>query len=513
MSDAAEPEVAPPGRFRKQVLRNTAATAASNGWAILLTLIALPLLLDGLGTEAFGAWALLQTFSALTGWLSLADLGLGISTTRTVADRASVDDEAGVGETTASSLVTALAIGTGCALVLVTVGRAVLPSLFQVPDDLQAAFRFALIPFSVQVVVELLGSMAGFALDGVQRIDRSRALESLRRTLVIGASVVAAQAGGGLEGVAVAAAVAAVASTLVASVVLTRSVPVRTLRPARARVRTLLHYGRRVWLLNGTGVLHRTIDRTVVGVILGPAAVALVEIATQVQNGVAAVLSAASYAATTSAAWVQARADRERLRELLIRGTKYTCLATLPLCGLVAVLAAPLIDAWLGDQYVAAAGLVALAVAYLAAQAPVATGSNLLLGVGRAGAILRPAAIAVVVNLVASIVLVNTNGIAGAFVATIISSLVLTPMLARAVSEATGVSALEVGRAAVLPTLWPALAAIAVAGAVRVAGIGDLATLVLGFALGGLAWLVVGAALTLTRTERAELRHLLPLGR
>ncbi|MEZ5139559.1 MAG: oligosaccharide flippase family protein [Acidimicrobiales bacterium] len=479
----------------------------------MLTLVSLPLLLDGLGTAAFGTWALLQTFSALTGWLSLADLGLGVATTRAVADRASLDDEAGVGRAVGSSLVTALAIGLVCAALLLVVGRAAMPAAFNVPAALRDDLRFALVPFALQVVCELLGSMAGFSLDGVQRIDRSRALESLRRTVVIGASVVVAQGGGGLRGVAVAAALASAAATALALGVLLRSVPLASLRASRAESAALLHYGRRVWLLNGTGVLHRTMDRTVVGAILGPAAVALVEIATQVQNGVAAVLSAASYAATTSAAWVQARADRDRLRELLLRGTKYTCLVTLPLCGLVAVLAAPLLEAWLGSRYLEAAGLVALAVAYLATQAPLATGSNLLLGVGRAGAILGPAAVAVAVNLGASIVLVHTNGIAGAFVATILSSLVLTPLLARAVADATGVAIGEVARTAVLPTIWPALAAVAVAGAVRLAGWGDLVTLVLGFGLGGLAWLVVGAALALTADERTELRQLVPVGR
>ncbi|MFN8018490.1 MAG: hypothetical protein U0P45_10240 [Acidimicrobiales bacterium] len=97
MSDDAPPSpAAPPGRYRRQLLRNTAATALANGWTILLTLVALPLMLRGLGTAAFGVWALLQTFSAVTGWLSLADLGMGVAATRGVADRAAVEDHDGV---------------------------------------------------------------------------------------------------------------------------------------------------------------------------------------------------------------------------------------------------------------------------------------------------------------------------------------------------------------------------------------------------------------------------------
>jgi O-antigen/teichoic acid export membrane protein len=515
VSDAADGVAsappAPLGRYRRQLLRNTAATGLANGWAIVVALVSVPLLVRGLGATAFGTWALLQTFSAITGWLSLADLGVGIAVTRAVADRAAVDDHAGVGRAVGSALAIAAAIGLGCAAVLAVAGRALMAGAFRVPDHLRDDLRLALLPFAVQVLFELVGSVAGSCLDGLQRIDRSRALDAGRRTVVIGAAVATALATERLAPTVAAAAAATVVATVVALVALGRELGAgRRARPHRATAGQLLHYGRRVWLLNGTGVLHRTMDRTIVGAVLGPAAVALVEVATQVQNGVAAVLSASSYAATSSAAWVQARDDRDRLRELLVRGTKYTCLATLPLCGLVAVLGGPLLDAWLPDRYGEAAGLIALAVAYLAIQAPLATGSNLLLGVGRAGAILRPAALAVVVNLAASIALVHAYGIAGAFVATIVSSLVLTPLLARAVADATGVGIGTVVRASVVPALPPAVAATAAAGAVAVAGLGPLVTLVAGFAVGTVAWVGAGLAFTFGPDERAELRRLLP---
>ena len=94
-----------------------------------------------------------------------------------------------------------------------------------------------------------------------------------------------------------------------------------------------------MWLLTGTGVLHRTMDRTIVGIILGPSAVALVEVATQIQNGVSAAMSASSFSVISSSAFVRGSGDQHRLRELLVRATRYTCLATLPLSALVALLA------------------------------------------------------------------------------------------------------------------------------------------------------------------------------
>lgn len=505
-----EPQTPKPGTYRRQVLKNTVATAFANGWTILLALVSIPLMLRGLGTAAFGTWALLQTFSAVTGWLSLADLGMGVATTRSVADASSVDDRRGVGRTAGSALGVALLIGLVAATALLVLGRAFMADAFQVPESLQDDLKLALVPFAIQVVFELLGSVAGSCLDGLQRIDRSRALDSFRRTLVIIASVSAALITENLAWVVLAAAMATVLATTVSGITLASHLQGASVRPDRSTARQLLHYGRRVWLLNGTGIIHRSVDRTVVGVILGPSAVALVEIATQVQNGAAAVMSASSYTATTSAAWVTARDDHGRLRELLLRGTKYTCLVTLPLCGLVAVLAGPLIEVWLPTGYASAAGLVVLAVIYLGTQAPLATGSNLLLGVGRAGDILGPAALAVAVNLFGSIVLVNRIGIAGAFVATIISSLVLTPLLARAVSRATDVSVGVIARSSILPALIPTALATAAAGLIVMLPVPALLSLVLGFTVGGAIWLTVAARWSLDGDERAELLRLMP---
>src|SRR5438132_12304704 len=101
-------------------------------------------------------------------------------------------------------------------------------------------------------------------------------------------------------------------------------------------------------------------DRLIVGAVIGPSAVSLVEIATQVQNGADAILSATSYAVIPSAAWLRARDDQDTLRELLVTGTKYSLLVTLPAVVLAAILARPLVDFWVGPRYHDVPGLIAV---------------------------------------------------------------------------------------------------------------------------------------------------------
>ena len=170
----------------------------------------------------------------------------------------------------------------------------------------------------------------------------------------------------------------------------------------------------------------------------------------------------------------------------------------------MSVLARPLVDVWLGARYASAAGLIALALVYVATQAPLANGSNLLLGIGKAESVLRPAALAVVVNLGATIVLVHLYGVAGAFLGTIVSSVVLSPLLLRACLQATSVG---LGRFATasLPLAVLPVAATAGAAVFRLSGLRPLPTLLLGAALGGLACLGVMMRWSLDGHERAEL--------
>ena len=69
--------------FRRRLAGDTAASVATNAWSIVLALGTLPLVLHGLGTESFGIWVLLLTFSATSGWVSIPANGLSVSTSVT----------------------------------------------------------------------------------------------------------------------------------------------------------------------------------------------------------------------------------------------------------------------------------------------------------------------------------------------------------------------------------------------------------------------------------------------
>ncbi len=503
------PPPSPPGRpYRRRVLLNTAATGAGNLWTILLTLVAVPALLAGLGPDAFGLWALLQTFSAVSGWLSLGDLGLTTASTRFVAEKAAVDDDEAIDRLIGTSLLLYLGLAVIGGVLLALVGLLAFPSLFEVPDDLTAVFAVAVVATAAQAVSDQVNRGVQSALEGLQRVDLSRGLESGRKTLTIGAAVATAALTGDLGQVAIASLVGSVLALGLSLGVLQAHRSLRTLRFDRQAASTLVAYGRTIAVLRPLGVIHRTMDRLIVGILLGPSAVAVVEIAAQIQNGAMAIMSASAYSVVPSASWIKGRGDGHKLRDLALTGSRYTTLLTVPATLVPALLIVPLLSVWIGPEGATAAVPAVLLLAYTGLGSPLQVGSELLVGVGRATAVLRAAALAIVVNLAGSLLLVGPLGLNGVFVATLISAVVLTPVLGRAVLTEIGVPLRVFMDEVVAPVLRPALSgAIGVAGILAV-GLGDLVTIVLGTAVGGLAY--VGAAWhsALQPEERDGLRRL-----
>jgi len=289
--------VAPPEQsrpFRRRLIVNTAMTGFGNIWSIVVSAIALPLTLHGLGTEAFGLWILVQTFSAFTGWLALADLGTGTAATRFLAARASVGDEKGTVSCAVTAMAAFVAAGAVAMVGLGLVGRAFLPRAFDVGPSLRGALRTTILIFSVQVFVDLVTRGAECCLEGLNRVDLARGVELCRRTVTVGAVALVALSGRGLVAVATISLLTSIPACIGALAVLRRQLPRHRAAPNWADLTLLFRYGREIAMLRPIGVIHRVMDLVIVGATLGPAAVALVEIATQVQVGADAVLSAAS---------------------------------------------------------------------------------------------------------------------------------------------------------------------------------------------------------------------------
>lgn len=494
-----------PAPFRRRLARGTAAAVFTNGWAMALTFASVPLMLGGLGRQTFGIWILVQTFSATNGWLSVPALGLGVSATRAVAAAFGANDEQVVGRALGATTAAFIAVGVLMGIPIALFGGEALQAAFDL--DGGATLDRVARAFGMQVAAEF-AFLAGVAcLEGLQRVGSARLLDAGRRTVFVATTVVVARQTADLDDVAVAAATASVLAAVVALGAVLLVGGVRPVRPAGSEVTGLVQYALTSGALTATGVLHRTMDRVIAGVVLGPAAVSLVEVAAQVQAGCTALLSATTYPVISAAPWLRARDDRSALVDLVERAGRYGVLTTLPLVVGAFVLAGPFVRTWVDQPE--AIGLTQVAVLYVAIVSPLQAGSNALQGLGLAKSVLRASFVSVAVNLAVSVVLVQTVGLVGVFIGTIAGALVLVPLLGRSIVEHAGLPGFGAIALPVIASIPPSLALGAVSVIVLALPLADVPTLVIAGAGGVLAAGLSAFRWSFPADERQQLRRAL----
>lgn len=495
--------------YRTRLVRNTIVTGATGVWALPLAAVVVPVLLRQLGVEQFGLWALLLSFSAVNGWPSALSVGFGVTYTRRVA----AAEVAGRPAAAAGAVICFAGLGAILGLALAVVGGAVLPAVLPIETDLAGPLRSAARWAGLWVVSEAVVFGWGALLEGRQRVDVARLLDASRRTVVTGAAVVAALAGGTLPMVMAASAAAAAGVAAVASMILLRSnrsfVPFG--RPLDGPA--LLREAGGLAMLNASGVLHRSMDRLLVALLLGPAAVAAVEVASRLRDIGQLVLSTSSYTAISAASWLEAQGDRALFRQLVAIGTRVSVLAAWSAVAFLGVFAERVLDVWLGRDLPAdVLPLVYLGLVYTALHAPFQVGVNVLTGTGRVSRLRRAAWSGVLVKLAATPVLLGQIGVVGAFVGTLCGSAVVLPQLLPLVLRELGRDLVPAVRTVLVPTV-PPVALIVASGTVVVAtGWPPVTTLVLGTLVAGTLALPAAIKWTLGPAEMEIGRSLVKTG-
>ena len=244
-------------------------------------------------------------------------------------------------------------------------------------------------------------------------------------------------------------------------------------------------------------------SRVVLGAYRTPAAVGQFEGPVRAHNLLYALGGALAVPVVPTTSRYAAAGDRERLRELAVRGTRYTLALVVPLCVTLMTLAEPILDVWLGDRYGAGGAALAILVSYWLLYGGLVVTPGFLVGAGRAPQVGRVFASAAVLNLALALVLTPELGLEGPALATAIPFLLAFPLLLRVGLEASGARLGELAHRAWLPAY--SLGALLAAGllATRVTVEPNTLPAVVGLAAGGvLAYWAAFYALVLDLSER-----------
>jgi len=431
----------PAGAAASRAIRNVLANWTGYVVGLLVNFFLSPLIVNHLGSSAYGVWTLLVT---LTAYLGLLDLGIRSAVTRYVARGEGRGDRA-----TATPIVsTALAIFTamaGLALVASAALGLIAPSVFHIPGEYRVSALVVAVLAGASTGVALVNGAFGGVIVGLQRFDLVCVVDVVT-TLVRAALVLGVVAhGGGLVELACAQFLASLVGALLTVRLGLRIHPGLRLRPSwsRPQARLIVSYGGYAFVAQ---LASSSIERAgviVLGAFLPMTAVTVFAIAGGLVDYARALAGGIRTTLAPRASVLEGGGQREALQALTLQGARYCTLLILPMAATFVLRGSTFIGLWMGPAYGGPSGAV-LAVLAVRLVFFGATGAaaNVLLGASRERAVARVFVAEAVVSVGAMLLLVRPLGVLGVAWATaapaIAAALLVWPWLLR-VSLGVGV--------------------------------------------------------------------------
>jgi len=495
----APPDEAAPGPGEARLLASGVLLqqiAQASGLVVLLVIVTL--LARRLSPAELGAYGLV---ASLSGYLLVLRNSVASSAVRAMAAALDPGERARMFSTAAALyLVVGLVTGLLVAVVALVIAAAILNG--ELAEDARAGG----LGLGLVIAAGISASVWLDALRAERRFVRGALTEIAAVTLHLMMMLALILSGADLALVIALSGAMALFSGVLSALVVRRSrLAPRLVRHSVTRERAMAIVPTAGWLLVvelSTLAMYAS-SRIVLGAYRSPAAVGQFEGPVRAHNLLYALGGALAVPVVPTTSRYAAAGDRERLRELAVRGTRYTLALVVPLCVTLMTLAEPILDVWLGERYDAGGAALAILVSYWLLYGGLVVTPGFLVGAGRAPQVGRVFASAAVLNLALALVLTPELGLEGPALATAIPFLLAFPLLLRVGLEASGARLKELARRAWLPaySLGALLAAALVTA--RVALEPDTLPAVVGLAAGGvLAYWTTFYALMLDPSER-----------
>lgn len=439
-----------------RVARGTIAVQGSQVVGVLATLTVITLLGRTLTLSQFGLYGLLLS---IAGYLAIVQLSVEGATIRKLAGAA---DEAARDRIVSL----ALAIYTAGGLlsgVVIAGGGLLLVAVLPIPAELHTEAREGVLALGAMTALGWPFKVFQDVLRGAQRFAAAAAAEVIAFLAFVGLTILLVVVDAPLWSlVAVGGAVSVLigAASLIV-LALTRSIP----RPHRAGLtregaRDLLGFSAQLSSIGLSDLFLYSADRLVLASFTSTRVVGLYEGAARPHNLVRQAQATMVVAVLPVATSYLEAGDRFRVRELLLRGTRYVMAVVVPLTVVLVVLAGPILEVWLGERYREAGTAMAILTSYWVLNAATGVGGSMLVADGDVRWFSRYAWSVALVNLVLSLGLTAWLGLEGVVLGTSIPYVLLFPVFLRRMAGRFDVPVGEIVRFAMLPA-WTIGAGIA----------------------------------------------------
>ncbi|MFZ2412408.1 MAG: flippase [Candidatus Methanoperedens sp.] len=409
------------GILAKKIIRNTFFNIAGGSWGLLMKILLTPFILNYIGVDRFGIWALVLLF---TGYFALFDMSIGTAVIKYTSSHYTKSDVKSINKVLNSALLFyAVAGGLSCVAAFFLVKWAV-GNILHVPPSLVNEANFVL--FGAVLIFAFSNTMSvfGSVIIGIQKMDVINKIRIIVTTLE-GIGIIFFLIGGfGLTGLILNSGIIAVITSLAYVIASKRVFPQLAIGRRFLDTKTLkelLTFGTKIHFSRIGDVMHFQTDKIFISYFLQLSFVAFYEVAATAAITMRMVPFAIVSAILPAASEIKATGDENSLRELYMRSSKYLSLVSIPLLFFAFFLAPDIIRVWLGEGYeLSVITLQVLLLGYFA-NIMTSSGSQVAIGLGKPDYVMKSSIIATVLNLVLSVILIVKIGYLGAAIGTSIA--------------------------------------------------------------------------------------------
>jgi O-antigen/teichoic acid export membrane protein len=449
-TDAAKDAV-----IRRRVLGSTASNYVGKFIALGTWFLLTPFILHRLGETTYGLWVLVGSVVA---YGSLLDLGIAGAVIKYIAEYHAKGEIA-----EARSLVaTALCLYSALGLTTVALSAAIAPAfpyLFNVPADERATAIWLVLLMGLGIGVSIPCATPVAVLKGLQRFDLANIISVTGTLLSAAATVAVLLLGGGVLGIAAVGIFVTLAMQAPSISLIKRIAPELQFGwhgASRRLVRPVFSFGSSLFVMSLAGRVQWKTDEIVIAAFLPLSAVTPFAITRRLGEVAQILTDQFMKVILPLASELHAGGDRARMRSLYTTSTRLTLAMFLPVACILIVLAQSILTVWVGATYGSYAHLVIILTLASCIDASQWPAGAVLQGMARH----RPLAMmwvgAALANLALSIVLVQSFGLTGVALGTLLPTVVVCigfvlPYAMRTI----GVSITELLKEICLPALLP----------------------------------------------------------
>jgi len=334
-----------------KVVRNSATSVLRFIALVPVPFLLVPFMLQQLGTDRFGVWALVSTLSA---FVQLGDFGIGLALVKSVAEMRARNDTERLNSILSTALVLYTIISGIMGLLALSVTGILVDRVFRIPVPLVSEAKFVVMGTAIIFCVNLVSSIFTSVINGIQRMEVSNGVAFAMTIMNAIGVVVMLSLGQGLQGLVVNNGITTIGAGLVSWLAVRKLAPDIHLglgRFRRQEVKAILTYGANIQITNLAGLAGDPLVKTIISNAAGVQFVAYYEVAMRLINPIRFLFTQAIGPLMPFAAESHAIADLTSIASVYRKSIRYIVLSALPLFALAFVALPALMEAWIGPGY------------------------------------------------------------------------------------------------------------------------------------------------------------------